>query len=64
MINLQGHGKIERVSALRSPRVPVKQMQVHNLKFTEVTIITSVHVVVSVCERERERLSYQCAATS
>jgi len=57
VINLQGHGKIERVSALRSPRVPVKQMQVHNLKFTEVTITTRAHAVVSVCvcERERER---------
>jgi hypothetical protein len=58
VINLQGHGKIERVSALRSPRVPVKQMQVHNLKFTEVTITKrAAHAVVSVCVcvRERER---------
>ena len=30
-------------------------MQVHNLKFTEVTITTSAHVVVSVCVCERER---------
>ena len=54
MINLPGHGKIERVSALRSPRVPAKQMQIHYLEFTEVTIATSAHVVVSLCVCKRE----------
>jgi len=52
VINLQGHGKIERVSALRSLQVPVKEIQVHNLKFAELTITTSSHVLV--CERPRD----------